>query len=92
MTVNRDDNGCNPIEVFATLGKAGTCASCQLEALTRAITLGLKYGVPSEEYIEELKGIACPSRAPGLKETHCLSCADGVARVLEEYIRENGKV
>lgn len=81
-----DGNGHDPIETFATLGKAGGCTNCQLEALTRAITIGLKYGVPVKEYIEQLKNIECPSKVMWPEADRTLSCPDGVARALEEYI------
>lgn len=69
------------IEVFATLGKAGSCAHCQLEAITRPITLGLKYGIPVEEYIEELKELRCPNPTwEGGKRV--LSCPDAISQVL----------
>lgn len=70
------------IEVFTQLGKAGGCARAQLEALSRSISLGLKYGIPVEEYIDEFKGIRCPS--PAWEEGEAiLSCADAVAKVLK---------
>lgn len=76
------------IEVFATLGKAGGCAHCQLEALTRSISLGLKYGIPVSEYVDELKNLRCPS--PGLEgEVQILSCPDAIAKVLEDESRNN---
>ena len=59
ITINWDEAG--PIEVFATLGKAGSCAVAHLEALTRAITLGLKYGIPLEDFTHHFQGIRCPS-------------------------------
>lgn len=69
------------VEVFGSLGKAGGCTKCQGEALTRSISLGLKYGVPMEEYIEELKELRCPSPAfDSGKPIH--SCPDAIARVL----------
>ena len=74
------------IEVIAILGKAGGCAIAQNEALGRAISLGLRYGVPLSEYIEQLKDIRCPSPHMFPREEMCLSCADGFAIAL----RENG--
>ncbi len=77
--------GCNnghPIEVFATLGKAGGCSNCQNEALTRSITLGLKYGIPVEEYVRELEELQCPSPNMFPMVDRVLSCADGIAKTL----------
>ncbi len=71
-----------PVEIFATLGKAGGCATCMLEGLTRAITLGLKYGIPIQEYVEELRNIKCPST--GLDDgVPIQSCPDAISKVLE---------
>ena len=77
------DNG-NPIEVFATLGKAGGCSHCQNEALTRAISLGLKYGVPIKEYVDELEGLGCPNPHLYPEEEKTLSCPDALAKILKE--------
>jgi len=82
ITLNKDGNGL--FEVFATLGKAGGCANCQNEALTRAITLGLRCGISKEEYIRELKGIQCPSPRMFPEEDRVLSCPDAIARTMEE--------
>lgn len=86
VTVGFNSN--EPIEVFATLGKAGGCSNCQNEALGRAISLGLKYGVPVKEYVEELKGLRCPNPNMWPKEEKCLSCADGIAKAMEGYVRD----
>lgn len=81
ITTNYDTND-NLVEVFATLGKAGGCAKGFLEALTRSITLGIKYGVPVDEFVKELKEIRCPIL--GWDEgMQVLSCPDAIAKVLE---------
>lgn len=73
------------VEIFAKLGKAGGCALAQLEGLTRTITLGLKYGIPVEEFIKELEGIKCPS--PSWSEgVFVTSCPDAIAKVLEKEV------
>jgi len=77
-----DEEG-NLLEVLATLGKAGGCAYCQLEALSRSISLGLKYGIPVQDYIKQLKEIECPSRVMWPEDHRILSCADGIAKALE---------
>ncbi len=71
-------------EVFVHLGKAGGCAIAQSEALCRCISIGLRYGIPLEEYVDQLKGISCPSHATheGVK---ILSCADGISKVLAQH-------
>ena len=86
VTVNKD-NG-EVIEVFTHLGKAGSCVKAQLEALTRTITLGLKYGVPVEEYIKELEGIKCPY--PTWEDgEQILSCADAISKVIKRECRNS---
>ncbi len=72
-------------EVFATLGHSGGCTSCQMEAITRSATLGLKYGIPISEYIHQFRGIQCPSPLPFPKENKVLSCPDAVATTLDRY-------
>ena len=72
-------------EVFATLGHSGGCAACQSEALTRSITLGLRYGLPYEEYFSELRGIQCPMPIAFPKKDRILSCPDAIGKALSEY-------
>jgi ribonucleoside-diphosphate reductase alpha chain len=83
ITVAYDDKGI--FEVFATLGKAGGCASAQLEATCRLITLALRSGVDVASVVKQLKGIRCPSIAWEDGKA-ILSCADAIAGVLEKHI------
>jgi ribonucleoside-diphosphate reductase alpha chain len=81
-------------EVFVHLGKAGGCAIAQSEALCRCISIGLRYGVPLADYVEQLRGISCPSRAfdpgeEGKDGVDILSCADGISKVLEKYVKHD---
>ena len=70
-------------EVFSTLGRAGGCGYAQNEALTRSITLGIRYGIPVSEYIRQLKGISCPNW--GIDEgKEVPSCAHAIAIALEK--------
>ena len=70
-------------EVFAKLGKSGGCAMSQLEALTRLVTLALRYDIPPEEIIKQLSQLKCPS--PGLEDgEQIFSCADAIAKVLSK--------
>ena len=87
ITLNTDKEG-SLHEVFATLGKAGGCATCQNEALTRSITLGLRYGVPVGEYAKELSAIQCPNKMLDEGEW-ILSCAHAISVVLKSF--EEGK-
>jgi len=83
ITVNRDEQGI--CEVFSTLGKAGGCASAQLEATCRLISLALRSGIEVAKVVRQLRGIRCPSIAwEGGKSI--LSCADAIASVLEKHV------
>ena len=82
ITIGKDEKGM-PIEIFATLGKAGGCAMAQLEALGRSISLGLKYGLPLEEYIDQLDNIRCSTLSIDNGEP-ISSCADAIASVLKK--------
>jgi ribonucleoside-diphosphate reductase alpha chain len=83
VTVNTDDKGAL-YELFCTLGKTGGCASAQLEAIGRLISIALRSGVDIESVIKQLKGIRCPSIAWD-KGHATLSCADAIAGVLERH-------
>jgi ribonucleoside-diphosphate reductase alpha chain len=83
VTMN-SDNG-NLVEVIANLGKAGSCAGAQNEAIGRLLSLCLKSGVSIEDCIEQLRDIKCPNPKEFPKEERCLSCADGFARALGEW-------
>lgn len=85
VTINIRDK--EIFEVFASLGKAGGCAHCQLEALTRSVTLGLRYGVPIEGYFKMFEDIKCPEPTwdDGIQ---IKSCPDAIARTLERVERE----
>ncbi len=86
VSVNKDQDGV--FEVFAKLGKSGGCAACFTEALTRAISLGLRGGVELKEYVKDLSGIHCsnPTFDDGEK---IISCPDAISRVMSNYIRKD---
>jgi len=89
ITVAYDDKGI--FEVFATLGKSGGCASAQLEATCRLITLALRSGVDVASVVKQLQGIRCPNIAWESGKS-ILSCADAIAGVLEKHISgDSGK-
>jgi ribonucleoside-diphosphate reductase alpha chain len=85
VTVNFDDKGI--CEVFSSLGKAGGCASAQLEATSRLISLAARSGIDLGSVAKQLRGIHCPSVA-WEEGRAILSCADAIASVLEKYITD----
>lgn len=72
-------------EIFATLGRAGGCAMCYSESLTRSITTGLRCGVEVKEYVDQLKGARCPTPHLFPKSEAVLSCPDAIGCVLQQY-------
>jgi len=83
VTVNSDPQGI--CEVFASMGKTGGCASSQVEAIGRLVSLALRSGVSLSVIGEELAGIRCPSPIWQNGEM-VLSCPDAVAKVIGNVI------
>ncbi len=81
VTINSDQEGM--CEVFAQMGKTGGCASSQIEAAGRMISLALRSGVKIDAIIKQLTGIRCPS--PSWQDGKMvLSCPDAIAQVLKK--------
>jgi len=79
VTVNDVDG--RPIEVFATVGKAGACEAATTEALGRLTSTALQYGVPVETIIKQLDGITC---CPVWHDKRQIkSLADGIGYILK---------
>jgi len=87
VTINTDETGI--CEVFTQMGKVGGCASAQLEAIARLISLSLRSNIKTESIIRQLRGIRCPSPMWS-KGKMILSCADGIASALEEFLAKDG--
>jgi len=88
ISVAYDDQGI--CEVFSNLGKAGGCASAQLEAICRLISLALRSGIDVASVVKQLRGIRCPSISWEQGKS-ILSCADAISSVLENYIDGDAK-
>jgi ribonucleoside-diphosphate reductase alpha chain len=86
VTANIHNN--KVFEIFAKLGKAGGCPACMTEALTRAISIGLRAGVELEEYHKTLTGIHCSS-ATFSEGDQIMSCPDAISKVLKIYLKED---
>jgi ribonucleoside-diphosphate reductase alpha chain len=91
VTINEDEFGL--VELFATIGKAGGCASSQIEAISRLISLALRSHIDPYSIIKQLKGIRCPNPTIFPSENgKTLSCADGIAKAIEIYLNEKNSL
>ncbi|HEV2129977.1 MAG TPA: vitamin B12-dependent ribonucleotide reductase, partial [Longimicrobiaceae bacterium] len=86
VTINEDEQG-NPFEVFAVLGKAGSIATADAEAVGRLISLALRFGVPVNDVHSQLRGISS-DRAIGFGLNKVLSVPDAIAQAIELRERE----
>jgi ribonucleoside-diphosphate reductase alpha chain len=80
VTINEDEKN-HPFEVFATLGKAGSIAMADVEAIGRLISLALRFGIPVQDVYTQLRGISS-DRAIGFGSNKVLSVPDAIAQAL----------
>ena len=80
VTINEDEHS-NPFEVFATLGKAGSIAMADIEAIGRMISLALRSGISIQEIHAQLRGISS-DRAVGFGANKVLSVPDAIAQAI----------
>jgi len=85
VTINEDQG--QPFEVFATLGKAGSIAMADVEAIGRLISLALRFGIPVGEVYQQLRGISS-DRAIGFGTNKVHSVPDAIAQALGLRERE----
>lgn len=83
VTVNHDADG-NILEAFAATGKNGGCKS-NAEGLSWTVSLALRYGVPVEELVKQLRSVKCMNcMKDGLDAK---SCPDALGRALENALK-----
>ena len=80
VTVCEDDG--KPFEVFLTIGKSGQSIQAKAEVTGRLTSLALRYGVPLEEIVNQLKGIGGQEPTPS-QHGLILSIPDALGKVLE---------
>lgn len=73
-----------PVEVFITLGKAGSDERAAAEALARLCSVALQHGVPLGTLTRQLRGISSEVTM-GFGPNKILSMPDAVGRVLESF-------
>lgn len=86
ITINEDETGL--CEVFTNIGKAGSQAQVESEAISRLISLALRSGIDARDIIKQLKGIGGPSPI-WENGTQILSTPDAIAKALEWYLDEH---
>lgn len=93
ITVNSDEKG--PVEVFITLGKAGSDIAAMAEALGRLISLNLRMPSPMSgderiwEIADQLRNIG-GSRTVGFGAGQVKSLPDAVGQVLIKHLNDDG--
>ncbi len=92
VTLNFD--GTEPFEVFATIGKSGSELKAMTEALSRAISIGLRSGGKLEDFIATLKGLSGKEYwLFEFDDEHVArSIPDAIAVLLEKLLGKDGVV
>jgi len=92
ITINENGGG-QPFEVFVNTAKAGSDTAAVSEAIGRLVSYILRLGSPIEpnrrleEVVRQLAGIG-GGRPLGFGPNRVRSLPDGIAQVIEEYLRE----
>ena len=94
ITINTNGGG-EPLEVFVTVGKAGSDVFAMAEGLGRTISLALRFSshLPSKdrvkEVVEQLQGIG-GARSLGFGKEKIRSLPDAIAKVMSMHFKVNG--
>jgi ribonucleoside-diphosphate reductase alpha chain len=86
VTVTESEEG-KPFEVFATIGKSGGSIMAKAEVTGRMASLALRYGIPVQSVIRQLKGIS-GDKPHAIGSILVKSIPDAVAQVLEKMYPE----
>jgi len=93
ITVNTNGGG-EPLEVFVTVGKAGTDVYAMAEGLGRILSLALRFAshLPTkdriDQIVDQLQGIG-GARSLGFGKDRIRSLPDAVAKVLKMHFQTN---
>jgi ribonucleoside-diphosphate reductase alpha chain len=85
VIVNEDQE--QIFEVFATMGKAGGCASSQVESIGRLISLALRSNVDPNQIVKQLSGISC-HQSLIVDNVKIMSCADAIAKIIKLHLEQ----
>lgn len=85
--IERKDGTKDLFEIFALMGKAGGCASCQNEATGRLTSELLRSGADPKEVASQLIGISC-HKPFGIGKNAIYSCADAIGKAIAEFCGE----
>lgn len=73
------------VEISASLGKSGGCASANLQSITQLINTSIENGTELDAIVKILRGQRCHNQIISQgKEVY--SCPDGIAQCLEKYL------
>ncbi len=85
LTLNTLDG--HPVELFATIGKAGSDVSAFTEGIARLVSVALRSGVDPAEVANQLKGIG-GSRSVGFGPGRVRSVPDAMGQFIDEILQE----
>ena len=85
VTVTMDpDHPGQPFDLFANMGKAGSCDAGQIEAICRLASTAIRAGVSPQEVVDQLDGITCHPSWDGGRLVK--STPDAIAVALDIFI------